>query len=87
MKTDLPMRLALRIEGNKWNAYVCKSDTMDGAIWIGSIAIKLVEDCPRRKNAFIELMTDAIGDVLKELYGKKPIWKEQAAPEHERTKE
>jgi hypothetical protein len=30
--TKLPMRLALRQEGDKWNAYITTLGTMEGAI-------------------------------------------------------
>src|SRR5215831_1394150 len=52
---ELPMRLALRTEGDKWNAYISKPDTMDGAIWVGSIAMRFVEGHQKRRDAFIAL--------------------------------
>jgi len=83
----LPMRLAMRQEGDKWNAYVAKPDTMEGAIWIGSIALRFIEDDPKREKAFLALMRDAVGDIIRDITGHKPTWSEtRAAPEHERTK-
>jgi hypothetical protein len=87
MKKTLPLRLALRVEGDKWNAYITKPDTMDDAIWVGSIALRFVEGDQKRKDAFIALMTESLGDILKELYGKNPSWVQRPAPEHEKTKE
>jgi hypothetical protein len=81
------MRLALRAEGDKWNAYIAKRDTMNGAIWVGSIALRFVEGNQKRKDAFIALMTEPLGDVIKEMYGKKPKWEPREAAEHEKTKE
>jgi len=72
MMSELPMRLALRVEGDKWNAYVAKRDTMDGAVWIGSIQMRFVNDCERRKQMFIDLMTDSLSEVLRKMYGEKP---------------
>jgi hypothetical protein len=80
------MRLALRAEGDKWNAYVTKQTTMDGAIWVGSIALRFIEHDEKRKDAFIALMTEALADIIEEMFGQKPTWTQRAAPEHERTK-
>jgi len=65
-RVEIPVRLAMRKEGDKWNAYVAKKDTMEGAIWVGSIALRFVED-KKRRDAFIELMSSALGEVIKEL--------------------
>jgi len=84
----LPMRLAMRAEGDKWNAYVARASTMEGAVWIGSIAMKFVEDHEARRNTFLALMRDAMTDVIEETLGERPTWLEPAeVPEHERTKE
>jgi hypothetical protein len=81
-------RLALREEGKQWNAYYALPDTMEGAIFLGSIAMRFVIDNPKRKQAFMKLMQDSIGDVIKELMGQRVYWPEpQPAPDHERTKE
>jgi hypothetical protein len=75
------MRLALRKEGTSWNAYVAQPNTMEGAIWIGSIAIRFVED-ERRKEA----MTDTLNDVVKEVCGVAPTqWKRETPPERDRS--
>lgn len=85
---NLPMRLAMRVEGRNWNAYIAKPDTMDGAIWIASIAMKFVENNKQRRDAFLALMQSAVGEALEEIVGTKPTWNEpMEAPEHERTKE
>jgi hypothetical protein len=80
-------RLALRHEGNWWNAYYAMPDTMDGAILLGSIAMRFVE-MQERKNAFMTLMREAVSDIIEEKTGTRPTWPEprgQPAPESERS--
>jgi hypothetical protein len=78
-------RLALRVEGDLWCAYFALPDTMDGALFLGSIRKVFVEDA-ERKLVFMELMKEAVGDLLEEKTGERPLWPEgeQPAPEHER---
>jgi len=80
-------RLALREEGNMWNAYYAMPDTMVDAIWLGSIAMRFVQK-EERKDAFMELMKQAVADVIEYTHGARPTWpdKPTKAPEHERTK-
>jgi hypothetical protein len=79
-------RLALRVEGDLWVAYYAMPATMDGALFLGSIRMAFVEGFPDRKAAFMDLMKDAVGDVLKEATGVAAIWPNpaQPAPESER---
>jgi hypothetical protein len=88
---ELPIRLALRVEGNKWNAYIASSDTMEDSIWVGSIDMSFIaEDTPRskkRKQAFMKLMTDAVSEYIENILHKKPVMKVRDAPEYERSKE
>ena len=78
-------RLAMRAEGEWWNASYAMPDTMEGALHLGSIRLLLVAD-KERKQAFMDLMRSAIGDMLKEATGADPKWKgEQPASEHERA--
>lgn len=80
-------RLALRAEGENWNAYYAMPDTMEGALYLGSIRLSLVED-RARKQAFMDLMRSSVGSILEGIVGMKPEWKDPvSAPEHERTKE
>jgi hypothetical protein len=80
-------RLALRHEGRNWNAYYAMPDTMEGAIPLGSIAMRFVEGKPDRMESFIGLMREAVSDLIEELTGILPTWPEgiQPAPEHERA--
>jgi hypothetical protein len=85
---SFPLRLAMRVEGHSWNAYAAKLDSMDDAIWIGSIAMRFIEDNEERKQTFLALMQEGFADVLEELFGQRPTWNEPiAAPERERTHE
>ena len=86
-KQDLPMRLAMRAEGDNWCAYAAQPDTMVGALFLGAIRLAIVAN-PERRAAFLALMKDAVGDVLEQATGGTVIWNEPAAaPEHERSKE
>ena len=78
-------RLALRHEGKFWVAYYALPDTMEGALLLGSIAMRFVQD-RERKDAFMALMREAVSDILEEKTGQRPTWPEppQGAPEHER---
>lgn len=85
-----PGRLAFREEGAHWNAYFAAPDTMVGAIWLGGIAMRFIENNKVRKSVFMAMMRDAVGDILLEITGERPEWPEpegRPAPEHERTKE
>jgi hypothetical protein len=79
-------RLAMRHEGIMWNAYYALNGTMDGAILLGSIAMRFVQDADR-KTAFMDMMRDAVSDIIFEQTGQRPTWPEgvQAAPERERA--
>jgi hypothetical protein len=83
---DKPViRLAFRIEGDKWTCYCAKSDTMDGALWMGSIMMSIVQH-KDRKQAFMDLMRDALGEFLTErLGGDIKSWSTEPAPESERS--
>lgn len=80
-------RLAMRHEGNFWNAYYAMPDTMDGAILLGSIAMRFVENNQERKTAFILFMREALSDIIEDELGQRPTFPEgpQSAPEHEKA--
>ena len=85
---DTPMigRLALREEGDDWNAYYAFPDTMQDAVPLGSIKMRFVranEDCKVR---FIHLMREIVGDIIEATIGVRPVWGDpQGAPEAERS--
>lgn len=78
-------RLAMRHEGEWWNAYYAMPDTMEGAIQLGSIRITAV-DRPDRKTAFMQCMREVVADIIEEKIGVRPVWGgAHAAPERERS--
>jgi hypothetical protein len=79
-------RLAFRVEGNKWTCYYAMSNTMDGAIWMGSIAMGIVQNDKARKDTFITLMREALADFIEEkIGGHVESWDTKPAPEGERS--
>lgn len=79
-------RLAYRVEGDTWVAYYAPLDSMEGAILLGSIAMKLVQS-EDRKQQFMTLMQDCFGDLTEELWGQRATFPDppRRAPEHERA--
>jgi len=82
--TLAPFRLAFRVEGNKWTAYAAKQGTMEGAIWMGSVAIGIAEN-DELKQRFMDIMKDFFLAFIKEHGGVVEFWDERAAPESERS--
>jgi hypothetical protein len=79
-------RLALRQEGNNWNAYYMMPNTPEGAVFLGSICMTAVDNNPARRDRFMQLMQDTVADIIEKATGTRPIWKEpQRAPEHEKA--
>lgn len=79
------MRLAMRVEGNFWNAYVAAQDSMEGAELIGSIAFVCVQDEDRRA-AFLRFMSECFEAIVYDITGVEPEFTEiRPAPEHERS--
>jgi hypothetical protein len=78
-------RLAIRVEGDNWNAYYTMPGTMEGAIYLGSIKMQFVQD-EGRKKIFMDLMREAVGDLIEDETGVRPIWGgPKTAPESERS--
>jgi hypothetical protein len=79
-------RLAFREEEDWWHAYYARDDTMEDAILLGTIRLKLVERL-ERKHRFMALMRLVFSDMVEEVAGVRPTWPEpaQPAPEHERV--
>jgi hypothetical protein len=78
-------RLAMRKEGQWWNAYWARSETsMDDAILLGSIRLNLVKG--RVKEDFIRVMQEAFDNVVFDTVGQTPEWSDpRTAPERERS--
>jgi hypothetical protein len=83
IKTKEMGRLAIRVEGTLWCAYWALPNTMDGALFLGSIRLAFVDNV-KRKEAFIDLMRDAVGEMLKAQGMIPESWDRRKAPEHER---
>lgn len=78
-------RLALREEGEIWCAYYAQPDTMVDAIFLGCILLTAVAT-PERKQAFIDLMRELVGDLIEQKIGKRVTWSDpERAPESERA--
>ena len=80
-------RLALRHEGDYWNAYYALPSTMDDALLLGSIRMALAATLPERKQAFMDLMQECVADIIEQAIGQRPVWPTppRRAPEAERS--
>lgn len=79
-------RLAMRKEGDNWNAYYAMPDSMDGALLLGHIHMRFVTDRKDRMDAFMDLMREAVADIIEEKIGIRPTWGgPKTAPESERS--
>jgi hypothetical protein len=86
MTASISLRLAFRIEGDVWNAYVAPTDSMNNALLLGSIRITAVADQPKRKAAFMELMKASMGDFVRSIGSDITAWNDPVtAPEHEKA--
>ncbi len=82
----ITMRLAFRQEGEFWNAYIAKHNTMDDAIFIGSIILATCKKDPAIKDAFVELMKVVFSNALEEITGEAPeAFEMRTAPESEKS--
>lgn len=78
-------RAALRVEGDNWVAYYAEPDTMEGALFLASIKMKLVEN-EERKQQFMTLVRAIVGDLVEKAMGQRPSWgRTKTAPPHERS--
>jgi hypothetical protein len=78
-------RLAMRVEGTLWNAYYASNETMQGAIFLGSIRYMAVKENRERKEAFMQMMRDIVDDIFEEKFGHRSEWGGPTpAPENER---
>lgn len=78
-------RLAMRQEGRFWVAYYAHPKTMELAEELGRIAMAAIVDHPERKDAFMQLMREAVGDIIQGIAGARPIWRDPTpAPDRDR---
>lgn len=86
MKKKSVGRLAFRAEGEWWNAYYAQEHTMDNAIFLGSIRMSIVRKNGDIKDAFFNLMQQAVSDGFAEIGFGDVKWNDpHKAPEHERS--
>ena len=80
-------RLALREEGDFWNAYWApRTDTMEGALLLGSIRLSVVKPNAEVYDLFVETMRKAFSGVVADITGHEPTWSDpRGAPETERS--
>ena len=79
-------RLAMRQEGGNWVAYYALKETMDDAIFLGSIRMGAITKNSERKTSFMNMMRDVVSDIIENKTGIRPQWGgEKSAPEHERA--
>jgi hypothetical protein len=86
---DLPTqiaRLALRVEGDFWVAYLAPAYGMQGATVLAKVLMTAVAD-PRHKMAFMALMRNVVGDIIEANTGHRPIWPQpEGRPADERER-
>ena len=81
-------RLAMRHEGQNWNAYYALPDSMAEPLFLGSIRMGAIAANPERKQAFMQMMREIVSDIIQAETGVRPTWGgPTAAPEHERAGE
>lgn len=78
-------RLAMRVEGDWWVAYYAVPTTMDDALELGRLHMSIAH-IEARKQAFMDLMAEAVGDLIEGTTGMRPSFTGfKRAPEHERS--
>lgn len=80
------MRLALRVEGDWWVAYIARLDTMEGALELGRVRMRLV-GIASQKAAALDFFKGAMSATLQAAGGHDLSWPTgpTPAPEHERA--
>ena len=79
-------RLAMRHEGENWNAYYALPDSMEAPVFLGSICMGAITANAQRKQAFMDMMRDIVSDLIEAKTGVRPTWGgPHSAPEHERS--
>lgn len=79
-------RLAMRVEGGWWVAYLAKIGSMDGAQELGRVRMSCAEH-PAIKDATLAYYQTIMGEIIKGALGKDVAWPTppQPAPEHEKS--
>lgn len=83
--SKIKFRLALRAEGEFWNAYLADMHTMKGAVLLGSLRMSVAANNKQLKSQFMSLMQRVISHAAHEVMGEeiKEWEKPRAAPESE----
>lgn len=81
-------RLAMRHEGENWNAYYALPSSMEEPIFLGSIRMGAIAGNQERKQAFMLMMREIVSNIIETKTGVRPIWGgPTTAPEYERAGE
>jgi hypothetical protein len=70
-------RIAFREEGEFWNVYLTRSNTMEGAMLLGSIRMSLVINHPKTKNEFMNMIQSVVQATFKGSTGLDASFKEE----------
>jgi hypothetical protein len=81
----LPVRLALREEGEWWNAYLAQVGTMENAKLIASTMIGPIQSNPVLKRQFLDFVTAVMKFAIEQSIGSTPVFAEEDVPESERS--
>lgn len=79
-------RLMFRVIGDRWEAYFGTSDTNE-TIFLGSIAMAVIEARKDRKEEFMAFIKEVLGDLVEEVLGCRPDWPHAPVPAGEEVKE
>lgn len=78
------IRVAFRVEGEWWRAYMARIDTMEGAMELGAIRLTIA-GVPAVKAAFMQLMKLAMGAAIEATGQRVESFSTHTAPEHEKA--
>lgn len=66
-------RIALRVEGDFYNAYYALPDSMEGAIFLGCIRMGVIKNDDLRRAQFLDFIRAVIEDLMKTA-GQDVVW-------------
>jgi hypothetical protein len=80
-------RIAFRHEGEFWNAYLARNETMKDAMLVGSIRMGIVAESDAARQAFLMLMNTGVVHFARIKFGVDLLipTETQPAPEHEKA--
>lgn len=88
VKPKSSYRLAIRAEGAMMNAYLAPANTMEGAMLLGSLLRRPLDDDAELWETWKACMRDAASVVISTVFGGDIVaeWSDETpAPEHERS--